>query len=274
MSTFHKRLTTILVLAPIFLAFLFYAPAPWWSTLIAVLGGIAAFEWAGLAGYQKRWQKVSAVLVLEACILLSSQFALPINAVFLIAALYWCWILFLLLGYPNTKPLFSAAPIRLIFGLLALLPAWIAIDYLRTQPQGHWLTLYLFLTVWAADIGGYVIGKGYGRHPLYPQVSPGKTLEGAIGGIGLALIVAVIFGVVATDPHWLHLLTVTVLIVLISQVGDLAESMLKRVAGLKDSGALFPGHGGVLDRADGLISAVTIFALLHSNQWLAFHHSP
>jgi len=116
------------------------------------------------------------------------------------------------------------------------------------------------LTVWGYDSGAFFIGKYFGRHPLAPEISPNKTVEGVAGGLAFAYLGASLSPIWYSYIHWVpHILLIAVLVGLATQLGDLVESLLKRIAGVKDSGSLFPGHGGVLDRIDGLIFALPVF---------------
>jgi phosphatidate cytidylyltransferase len=163
-----------------------------------------------------------------------------------------------------------------IFGYLTLIPAWLALltirqwDYQFDQNNGAWLSLFVFGIVWAADIGAYFAGKKFGSHKLMPRVSPGKTMEGFIGGmIAVAILaIAVMYKQQIDIADWLVLVTGCVVIGVISAFGDLSESMLKRDAGIKDSGNILPGHGGLLDRIDSLTAAMPVFLVLFSYFYL------
>lgn len=159
--------------------------------------------------------------------------------------------------------------LRLIFGILTIVPffwgmlalrAW---HYADNHYSGALWLLYVMILVWGADSGAYMFGKMFGKHKLAPKVSPGKTWQGFFGGLLTAAVISWAYGV------WAHLdVTPTVLLVcsvvaaLASVLGDLTESMFKREAGIKDSGHLIPGHGGILDRIDSLTAAVPVFACL------------
>ncbi len=147
---------------------------------------------------------------------------------------------------------------RWVCGLLVLVPAYAALVLLYRQGAG--LLLFALLIVWAADIGAYFVGKRYGRVKLAPKISPGKTWEGVIGGLVLVALLTVGRGLLA-DAHLAALIPFCLAVAGISIVGDLTVSMFKRTAGLKDSGTLFPGHGGVLDRIDSVAAAAPLFAL-------------
>jgi len=155
---------------------------------------------------------------------------------------------------------------RLAMGLWVLLPTWVGFSVLR-ESGAAWL-LFVLLLVWGADIGAYFVGRALGRHKLAPRVSPGKTWEGVAGGLMVTALLAIVFA------SWqslgvaggLMLMLATAVVTLVSVLGDLLESMLKRHRGIKDSSQLLPGHGGVLDRVDSLTAAVPLFALLSG--WL------
>ncbi len=266
---FRSRFITTLLLVPLAVALLFWLPPGAFSALIAVLTAIAGCEWARLSGYSRLWQQLAVAGFLLACILLLAQypFALPPVAIFTLALCWWLFALYLLLRYPNTRTLFSAPGMRLLYGLAALLPVWVAFDYLRKEPGGQWLLLYLLLIVWAADTGAYLAGKRFGRHPLIRRISPGKTWEGVAGGFALGWLAAIVFGLATQILSWAWLIAGTLPLIAVAIMGDLIESMLKRMAGLKDSGSLLPGHGGLLDRVDALLSTIVVFAFLHSTKF-------
>jgi phosphatidate cytidylyltransferase len=163
-----------------------------------------------------------------------------------------------------------------VFGILTLIPTWVAIVSLRTSLfdidsfYGASLIFYVLGIVWAADIGAYFVGVKFGKHKLRPNVSPGKTLEGLFGGVmaSFAIIAfAALHYQVEPSRIWLHL-TIGGLTVGVSALGDLNESMFKRCAGIKDSGKLLPGHGGIMDRIDSLTAAFPVFAFCYV-VWMA-----
>jgi len=184
--------------------------------------------------------------------------ALLVGVVFWLLALLW-------LACPG----FGAGPgspvrmLKLVAATLAIVPAWAALVLLRAADNGPYWLLTALAIVWAADSGAYFVGRAFGKRKLAVRISPNKTLEGMFGGLLAALVVAVGMGAYAgialADIGWL--LLVAALAALASVVGDLFESLFKRHAGVKDSGSLIPGHGGVLDRIDGLLPALPVFAL-------------
>ncbi len=181
-------------------------------------------------------------------------------AVLAVAVLWWVVALLWVVFAPRRAARWSAA----LAGLLALVPAWVALMRLRLDMRrgAEWM-LFVLILVWVADIGAFFIGRRFGRMRLAPEVSPGKTWEGLIGGVAMSVIVAVggsgWFGIPPSLFVPLCLITVA-----FSVIGDLTESLLKRFAGMKDSGTLFPGHGGVMDRIDSVTGAapVLLFGLL------------
>ena len=148
-------------------------------------------------------------------------------------------------------------------GLVALPGAWLALVQTAQAPRGPALLIWLLAAAAAADIGAYFAGRRFGRRKLAPEVSPAKTLEGAIGGaiaiLAWGVVGAVYFGAEQSLPRWLALVAV---LFVASVTGDLFESAFKRARGVKDSGGLLPGHGGVLDRVDSAIAAAPVFAVL------------
>lgn len=259
-----QRIITALVLLPLALGGFFLLEGVAFALFIGLVVSLAAWEWAQLAGLIAQSQRVgyaALVALLLAGLYLLPALALPLIAV---AVLWWLLALLLVLGYPQSSRYWSTAPVRLLIGLLVLLPAWQGLLLLKQWPLGNGLILAVMLLVWAADIGAYFSGRAFGRRKLAPQVSPGKSWEGVYGGLLACLLLTLGVGL---QRQWslgelLLALAGTVLLVLVSVLGDLTESMFKRQAGVKDSSNLLPGHGGVLDRIDSLTAAVPLFAAL------------
>lgn len=253
------RILTALVLGATVTGAVLFLPTVAAAAILGVLWLAGAWEWAGLADCGER-ARTAYVGVFGAVMVLSLVFGRPASAIDVVivgALACWAAALFAVVTYPREL----ARPLVLGFGFVALLPAWWLLAYLHaTAPKGRGLALTALALVWAADVGAYLIGRWIGRVKLAVRVSPGKTWEGVGGGVALAVAVALVAGTVLGLPlGWLTL--VAVLTALVSVLGDLSVSMLKRNVGLKDSGRLLPGHGGVLDRIDGLIAAVPMFAL-------------
>ena len=275
-----QRVITALILVTVFLAAVFYLPVPLFSAFTALIVLIAAWEWANLAGFGQLWQRLVyvaliAVTMLAAALYLDlSVFAasldiepLKYRAALLIGCAWWALALLLVQGYPSSAILWGAPFTRVLMGVLVLVPTWIAFTYVRAQLNGAWLVLFIVAIVASADIGGYFAGRRWGKHKLKPAVSPGKTWEGFMGGVAANMLLTLIIWLIV-GGNYLMLLAIVLPTSLVSVLGDLLESMVKRHRGIKDSGVLLPGHGGVLDRVDSLTAAAPVFALaLLSSGW-------
>ncbi|WJG08531.1 phosphatidate cytidylyltransferase [Aliiglaciecola sp. LCG003] len=284
-----QRIITALILAPLALAAIILLPLFWFEIFIAFVMGMGGYEWANMSGISKRpYKALFAVFILACCLLQTYlvpteliwyQGALnPVYKLILgIAAIWWLVSLLMILAYPRFSAIWkNSKSIRCLFGFLTLIPTWVAVVSLRSHMHdidpfyGVSLIFYVLGIVWAADIGAFFVGVKFGRHKLRPNVSPGKTLEGLLGGIGAS---TAIIGFAAlhyqVDPTriWMHIL-IGGLTVAVSALGDLNESMFKRCAGIKDSGKILPGHGGLLDRIDSLTAAFPVFAFCYV-MWMA-----
>lgn len=263
-----QRIITALILLPVAILGFFWLEGAAFALFIGVVVTLGAWEWARLAGYaQPAWRVGYAAAVAVLLLLLYQLPGLAMPVVF--AGVFW-WIAAtgLVLTYPSSARYWGGPQGSLGIGLLILVPAWQALLMLKGWPTGNWLILSVMVLVWVADIGAYFSGRRFGKNKLAPQVSPGKSWEGVFGGLAAALLVTLIATLSRgwPFPEILLALVGAALVVLISVVGDLSESMFKRKAGIKDSSQLLPGHGGVLDRIDSLTAAVPVFALL---LWLA-----
>lgn len=259
-----QRILTAAVLVPLMVFTLWFTQPAVVAALLGVFVLAAAWEWAGMSGlksYAARATYLLALIVTVAAIL-----PLPVLPVLAFGALWWLWAaveVFVLRD--SRRGVFAALPGRLIGGAFILLPAWLAAFYLfQADPRSPLVLLFLFVAVWVADSGAYFVGKAWGKTKIAPHISPGKSLEGVIGGVVVVTLLAVVAGAAvwrlrgAELAGWLAVVTVTVLI---SVVGDLMESKAKRIAGVKDSGALLPGHGGVFDRIDAFTAAAPVYGL-------------
>lgn len=263
-----QRIITALVLLPFALGGFFLLDGPLFALFIGAVVSLGAWEWARLAGLTAQVQRVAFAVLVAA--LLLGLYLVPVLApwVLLCALIWWALATALVLGYPASSRYWVGLPAKLIIGLLILLPAWQGLVLFKQWPEANWLILAVMVLVWGADIGAYFSGRRFGKRKLAPQVSPGKSWEGVFGGLLATLLICV---GVAIYRDWsfaslLLGLLGTAVVVLISVVGDLTESMFKRQAGVKDSSNLLPGHGGVLDRIDSLTAAIPVFAAL---LWLA-----
>jgi phosphatidate cytidylyltransferase len=262
----RQRILTAAVLALVLLGVLFGLPPVATVWLITALVLVGAWEWAGFIRPGSLATRVVFVLVVAACLFVcwSSLIGTPAqNQLMLLSTVWWFIAFFWVALAPGRVHPVAAA----LAGLLALVPCWLALVHFATRwlPGAGWV-LFVLALVGAADTGAFFAGKYFGKVPLAPRVSPKKTWEGVIGGLLLAGIVAYLGG------RWLGVggvgfITLCVAVAAISVVGDLTESMLKRAAGLKDSGSLFPGHGGMLDRIDSVTAAAPVL-LFGLNQML------
>jgi phosphatidate cytidylyltransferase len=254
-----QRILTALVLAPLVLAGVFVLPVDqfhWFVLPVIALGG---WEWANLSDLRQPLPRVAFGGAMAALLFLLLPWAPA--PMLVLGLLFWCVALYWVVTYPATAVQWRSTLMRLGSGVLVLVPAGVALMVLKNS--GNQLLLLLLLLVWGADIGAYFAGRRWGRAKLAPQVSPGKTRAGLYGGVCCSLLIALGAALVwqLTPTQTLALLLVCLVTALASVLGDLAESMFKRQRGIKDSSALLPGHGGVLDRIDSITAAAPLFAL-------------
>lgn len=271
-----QRVLTALVLAPLAIAIILLPPTWLFALIVAAVFLVAQWEWMRLCGVRTPIMRI-AVLVLTAVLfaVLWWQRARP-SLWLVVVGLGALWWVFSLLWFRAFS--FAAAPTRenaalkVGVGLLVFVPAWTALAsvhglhaeiYVLGLPQGRWWTLVALVIVWAADIGAYTTGRTLGKRKLAPSISPGKTRAGAYGALVAGTLVAVIAGALLGVRGGLlvGLAVVALFTVAASIIGDLLESLMKRHAEVKDSGTLFPGHGGLLDRLDSVFAALPVFAL-------------
>ncbi|MGB0714004.1 MAG: phosphatidate cytidylyltransferase [Gammaproteobacteria bacterium] len=261
-----QRLITAAVLIPLVVFGVLYGTHIIVGAIFAaiLLGG--AWEWARLAGVEARGMRI-AYVALTALILLGTYLVLPVaslprvlvglGVVVWAAALMWLF----RPGWGKAATLCDVAT-KLVMGLVILPVAWASLVLLHaTGESGPALLLYLVVSIWIADSGAYFAGKRFGRNKLAPSISPGKTREGALGGLAAVAVYALVLAqfMDSLPMGLLPFVLLSVFTAAISIAGDLFESLLKRQVGIKDSGALLPGHGGVLDRIDSLLAALPVF---------------
>jgi len=270
-----QRVITGLILAVGFLVALFALPTYGFIVLTTVVLAFAAWEWSHLAGLTNTTRRVYYVFAvvaiaatLGAYLGFEQNILLDENPRFLLllACTWWAIAVLWVQSYPSSAILWGRRWVCLLMGVFVLLPMWIAFAGLMSLAEGPQLVLAVVLLVALADIGGYFVGRAIGRTKLAPRVSPGKTWEGLLGGqLAIAIVVVASGWFLDFEASriglWLCLAMVTGLA---SVLGDLLESMVKRHRGVKDSGTILPGHGGVLDRIDGLTAALPVFSLVFS----------
>lgn len=263
-----KRILTAIPLIILVLLAIFYTTPRAFAVISAIIFLYGAFEWGRLVGFSKKGQVLYFLITLILFILAGF-----VNALFVLtlSAIWWLVVPGILFRFQQRRPTahWQHPYIHAAIGTLTLLACWLGFNILRLSPAGSWLVLFNLLIVWASDSGAYFIGRKWGRHLLAPGISPKKTLEGFIAALLASLLTALICGILLGFTA-LPLLKFTIIGLItgaLCVVGDLYESMVKRIYNVKDSGAIFPGHGGLLDRIDGLLAATPFFTL--GAIWLA-----
>jgi phosphatidate cytidylyltransferase len=251
-----KRVTTAVVLAAILLAVVLWLP-PWGTqALLTVIVLAGAWEWSAFLRMHSVPLRIAYVVLIGVLMWLAWHFTADPGGRDLILRIALVWWL-VALGWVMFAPRVVSSWAAALAGVLALVPAWMALSRLVDFERGPMWVLFALILVWAADIGAFFVGRRFGRTRLAPNVSPGKTWEGVMGGALASALVAAI-GSELFDQPLLWFVPLCLAVVAFSIVGDLTESLLKRFAGLKDSGSLFPGHGGVMDRIDSVTGAAPI----------------
>lgn len=273
-----QRIITALVLIPLAIGWMFFLSLDAFSLGAILIFLLASREWGRFvfpAHPHRLLLPMGALLTLT--LWLSPPSLLPVTAphpvvmtILYAGALWWLCALVMVLRYPRGTQLWrESAALKAIFGVLTLLPFFWALlllrshDYLADPMLGGWSLFFVMLLVWCADSGAYFVGRAFGQRKMLPAVSPKKTVEGLLGGLLLSAMVA---GAVAYSRslgvrETVVIVLCAMLAVVASVLGDLSESLFKREAGIKDSGSLLPGHGGILDRIDSLTAALPIFVV-------------
>lgn len=259
-----QRVITALIAAPLAVAAIFFLPAPWFAALFALLAVMGLIEWAQLLG-----------LVGISRIVYVAGSLIPIGLLYFQRALWgellsalgiiWLACFVAVLTYPRSSAVLKQRALAAVLGWILLVGTWMSFVLIRDHAAGAWLILWLFLVVWGADVGAYFAGRAFGKRKLASKVSPGKTWEGVLGGMVLGVTAGTITATLVPGLSglwgvggWLGL---GVALAAVSVLGDLFESVIKRVSEVKDSGGLLPGHGGWLDRIDAIMAAVPFFAV-------------
>jgi phosphatidate cytidylyltransferase len=262
-----QRVITALLITPLAIALILLLPSTVFALVIAALCLLGTWEWTRMSGMRSR--PLRAVLLGLCAVALWLLWvyadATPGWIVIIIGCLWW-FVAFAWLRHFS----WAAAPtreniaIKLFAGALTILPAWTAMMQLhRSQGSPHTWALYALVLVWAADTFAYLAGRRWGKVKLAPNISPGKTIAGVYGALAGSALAALIGGRLldVRGASLLGLLVLALVVVVFSVIGDLFESLIKRHGNVKDSGTLFPGHGGVCDRLDGIFAALPFFAV-------------
>jgi phosphatidate cytidylyltransferase len=284
-----QRIITALILAPLAILAILFLPVEQFKIAVAGVVALGAYEWAKMSGINGRVSKalfMALILIICGVLIVAVDgeavwYQGELNSIYKtilgIAAVWWALSFVMIITYPKYSSAWTKnVPIRAAFGVLTLIPTWVAVISLRNNLYevdpfyGASLIFYVLGIVWAADIGAFFVGVKFGKHKLRPNVSHGKSIEGLIGGIMASLAIigfAALHYQFEASRMGLHLL-IGVITVAVSALGDLNESMFKRCAGIKDSGKLLPGHGGIMDRIDSLTAAFPVFAFCYV-VWMA-----
>lgn len=258
-----QRIITGLVLVVLVFAGVIVLPTALFALFsMLFLVGLGAWEWAGLTGcYLPEKRMMGTMMILMASVPLVFL-PLPTVAVLWVSVPVWAMALGALWQYPNPPGFYKQHALQMrILGIFVLLPAWFALFKLHALDYRY--VLYLITLVALADTAAYFTGRKFGRNKLAPALSPGKTREGLVGAVVVTGIFALLVSVLLPLPEGrkIAFVLVSMLTVLMSVAGDLFESLLKREAGVKDSGNILPGHGGILDRVDSMLAAAPLFTL-------------
>jgi phosphatidate cytidylyltransferase len=272
-----QRIITALFLVPVVLLAIFFLPLDYFVFAIAGVTLIGFWEWTQFISLSNRIRNFIPGLIITSIAswtLLTQRSDLDVvNSVVLSIAVVW-WVIasYLAIIYPRLSNAWQdAKPLKHLFGWVTMIPFLWSMVLLRAEGiddnpfHGAKLVLYVCLIVWVADSAAYFAGRQFGKHKMAPAVSPNKTIEGLLGGVIASITVGVTIGQVfdiSFFPAW-KLFAAILFTVVISVLGDLVESMFKRVSGIKDSSNILPGHGGVLDRVDSLTSAFPVFAFFY-----------
>jgi phosphatidate cytidylyltransferase len=249
-----QRVITAVIALLALLLVLFVVP-DWaaFAVIVAVMLG-GAWEWSAFLGTESMAVRLVYVATIAALLVAVSFLVDDVTLILQGAMLWWFAALIWTFFFPTAIP----TPVRWLVGAVILVPLYLALILLYTaEPL---ILLFALLIVWVADSGAFFAGKTMGRVKLAPQISPGKTWEGVIGGL-VAVVLLTLLRSIWVDTDLTVFIPFCLAVACVSVVGDLTVSMFKRTAGLKDSGSLFPGHGGVLDRIDSVAAAAPLFAL-------------
>ncbi len=267
MSALTKRVLTGSILASTVVAATLFLSIPLYALMLVCFVMVAAWEWAGMAGWASARARFAycagftPVLIAVAGLVHSTGGTL----VLILTGLVWwlvalAWVVRVQQGLAVEA--LNAPVVRIVAGWLVLAPAWGALVYLHAvSTSGALMVLYLLLLIATADSAAYFVGRRMGRRRLASEISPGKSIEGVAGAMTAVAVLAVIVALVADLAAPLGFVILSLATAVVSILGDLTESMFKRRAGLKDSGSIVPGHGGILDRIDSVTAAAPVFVL-------------
>ncbi len=262
-----QRLLTAAILIPLVIFGIFYLPTFYLSIVFLLVVAIGAWEWAALINLKKTAQRaayVGVVMVFLAAAACIAQYPAGLKLILWLALFWWLAALVWVFRFRENEQHNPTLWVNGLVGILVLVPCWVALTMIHKSEQGAEYLLFVMSLIWIADSGAYFAGRRWGKNKLAPHVSPGKSWEGVMGGLAFVAVAAVISGSLLFEYESIQLLLfvlLCIIVVLFSVEGDLLESLFKRRASVKDSGAILPGHGGVLDRIDSLTAAAPLFLL-------------
>ena len=269
---FKQRFATASILALLFASALAFFSTPIFLIFIMMVALVAGWEWSDLSRIKSKFGKVLFLVGLFISLMLAANYLSILGQydqllgyqICFAAMVLWAVIFLWLQGYPSSAILWSSGSIMIVLGIALLTATWVALASIMSLGNGRFLLLLAVGIIVLADVGGYIVGKTFGRHKLAPTISPGKTWEGLFGGMALQGLLVLLLALIFTDINLLNLCLLVFPVAICSVIGDLFESMLKRQRGVKDSSNLLPGHGGFLDRLDGFMPALPMFFIIIS----------
>jgi phosphatidate cytidylyltransferase len=269
---FRQRFATASILALLFASALVFFSTHAFVTFMMLIILVAGWEWSDLSRIKSKFGKLLFLLGLFISLMLAANYLSILGQyhpllgyqICFVAMVLWAVIFLWLQGYPSSAILWSPRPIMIALGIALLTATWVALASIISLENGRFLLLLAVGIIVLADVGGYIVGKTFGRHKLAPTISPGKTWEGLFGGMVLQVLLVLLLTLIFTDINLLNLCLLVFPVAICSVIGDLFESMLKRQRGVKDSSNLLPGHGGFLDRLDGVMPALPMFFIIIS----------
>ena len=269
---FKQRFATASILALLFASALAFFSTPIFLIFIMMVALVAGWEWSDLSRIKSKFGKVLFLVGLFISLMLAANYLSILGQydqllgyqICFAAMVLWAVIFLWLQGYPSSAILWSSGSIMIVLGIALLTATWVALASIMSLGNGRFLLLLAVGIIVLADVGGYIVGKTFGRHKLAPTISPGKTWEGLFGGMALQGLLVLLLALIFTDINLLNLCLLVFPVAICSVIGDLFESMLKRQRGVKDSSNLLPGHGGFLDRLDGVMPALPMFFIIIS----------
>ena len=268
-DSFHRRLITAVVAIPIAVAAVLALPSPGFGLVLALVAVGASIEWARIATPRRTTGYGFALIVAVSMLLLwiaGTQWPGWFRIICAVSIAWWCVALVWVIRFEHGHDVevLDGVFANGVVGWTVIVPTWAGLVYVHASGEdGPARVLFILLVVWAADTGAYFAGRKFGLRKLAANTSPGKSVEGAAGGMAVVGMLAIVTGLWLQFPveRIVMLTLLCVAVGALSVLGDLMESLIKRRSGVKDSGKLLPGHGGILDRIDSLTAAAPAFAI-------------